>query len=200
MNSVIIEKHPFKPFLPRDAKLLMCGSFPPKQEKWSMDFYYPNYINDMWRIYGLIFLENKDALLNLKEKKTDKEKVKKLLLEKGIALAETAREVVRTKDNASDKYLEVIKKIDLPNILSQLPQCNNLATTGEKAAQIIAEITKTELPKIGEYQICKIITEEGSERIFNHWRMPSSSRAYPLKLEEKAKIYKEMMQNIGLIN
>ena len=45
-----IESHPLSPFLPEGARMLMLGSFPPKQERWSMDFFYPNWINDMWRI------------------------------------------------------------------------------------------------------------------------------------------------------
>ncbi|MGQ2387720.1 uracil-DNA glycosylase family protein, partial (plasmid) [Acinetobacter ursingii] len=42
-----IESHPLQPFLPSNAKLLMLGSFPPPKERWKMDFYYPNYQNDM---------------------------------------------------------------------------------------------------------------------------------------------------------
>ena len=32
------------------------------------------------------------------------------------------------------------------------------------------------------------------------WRMPSSSRAYPMKLEEKAKYYRDMMKQIGIVD
>ena len=42
-----IEQHPLRPFLPEGAQVLMLGSFPPPRSKWSMDFFYPNYINDM---------------------------------------------------------------------------------------------------------------------------------------------------------
>ena len=31
------------------------------------------------------------------------------------------------------------------------------------------------------------------------WRMPSSSRAYPMKLYEKARYYCEMMKTIGIL-
>jgi G:T/U-mismatch repair DNA glycosylase len=54
-----IEKHPLAPFLPDGARILMLGSFPPKEDKWSMRFFYPNWINDMWRIVGTIFYGNK---------------------------------------------------------------------------------------------------------------------------------------------
>ena len=50
-----VEWHPFEPFLPKNAKVLMLGSFPPQAKRWSMKFYYPSFINDMWRILGLIF-------------------------------------------------------------------------------------------------------------------------------------------------
>ena len=45
-----IEAHPFEPFLPQGARILMLGTFPPSEKRWSMKFYYPNFINDMWRI------------------------------------------------------------------------------------------------------------------------------------------------------
>ena len=55
-----VEKHPLEPFLPEKARILMLGSFPPSRKRWSMDFFYPNWINDMWKIWGLIFHDDKD--------------------------------------------------------------------------------------------------------------------------------------------
>ncbi|MEE1122607.1 MAG: hypothetical protein UHU06_03520, partial [Acinetobacter pseudolwoffii] len=60
-----IETHPLPPFLPPNAKLLMLGSFPPPATRWKMNFYYPNYQNDMWRIFGLIFFQNKCILFHI---------------------------------------------------------------------------------------------------------------------------------------
>ena len=51
----MIEVHPFEPFLPKNAKLLMLGTFPPAPKRWCMKWYYPNFTNDMWRIFGLCF-------------------------------------------------------------------------------------------------------------------------------------------------
>ena len=51
-----VEYHPLRPFLPENAKVLFLGSFPPQRKRWCMDFYYPNFINDHWRIEGQIFL------------------------------------------------------------------------------------------------------------------------------------------------
>ena len=52
-----IERHPFPPFVPRNAKVLILGTFPPKPVRWSMEFYYPNKTNDFWRIMGLILAQ-----------------------------------------------------------------------------------------------------------------------------------------------
>ena len=41
----------------------MLGSFPPKEDKWSMRFFYPNWINDMWRIMGYIFYNDKEYFI-----------------------------------------------------------------------------------------------------------------------------------------
>ena len=59
MNPLQPEIHPLAPFLPPNARLLLLGSFPPPRKRWSMDFFYPNYTNDMWRIFGLIFFDDK---------------------------------------------------------------------------------------------------------------------------------------------
>jgi G:T/U-mismatch repair DNA glycosylase len=57
-----IERHPWPPFIPAGARYLFLGTFPPQEHRWSMPFFYPNRTNDFWRIMGLIFLGNRDAL------------------------------------------------------------------------------------------------------------------------------------------
>ena len=44
-DEIKTEIHPLEPFFPQGARLLMMGSFPPKRERWKMDFYYPNFQN-----------------------------------------------------------------------------------------------------------------------------------------------------------
>ena len=80
----MIETHPFEPYIPDNAKILMLGTFPPKPERWSMDFFYPNKINDMWRIMGVIFYDNKDRFWDNNEKKFILNDIKTFLNEIGI--------------------------------------------------------------------------------------------------------------------
>lgn len=183
-----MECHPLEPFLPDGTRLLMCGTFPPARSRWSMEFYYPNFINDMWRIFGLIVYGDRDALVD-KERKTFRlDKIKEMLGTLHVGLSDTGKEVVRTMGNASDKYLDILSPINLEGTLAVIPECVAVATTGEKAAGVIASLTGTKAPAVGRFTECRI-----GERKFRHWRMPSSSRAYPLGLEKKAACYRDML-------
>ncbi len=193
------ETHPFRPFIPEGAKLLMCGTFPPQSHRWSMPFYYPNYINDMWRIFGLIYFDDKDYFVDIANKTFKLPLLKETLTRLQIALSDTGRCVIRKSGNASDKDLEIVEHIDLAAMLAEMPDCIAIATTGEKAAGVIAEISNSRIPKVGEYVEIKVKDSTGSERNLTHWRMPSSSRAYPLALDKKAAMYAKMLDSVGLI-
>ena len=191
-NEIKIEKHPFDPFLPVGAVMLMLGTFPPKPERWSMDFYYPNRMNDMWRLVGLIFYGNKNHFWIEEEKRFDLTRLKIFLAEKKIALFDTATHVRRLKDNASDKFLEIVETINLDDFFTARPTIKAIVTAGEKATGVIAEKAGVEVPKMGEVVNCSYHSHE-----FDLYRMPSSSRAYPLSLEKKADAYRTMFRQLG---
>ncbi len=189
-----IEKHPLKPFLPAKAKLLMLGSFPPQKKRWSMDFYYPNLNNDMWRIFGILFFDDKDYFLNETRKVFCRERIIDFLNEKGIALFDTASSIRRLQDNASDKFLEVVEATDVTALLRQLPECKAIVTTGQKATDTLRQQFNVEEPKVGDYS--EFIFEGRAMRLY---RMPSSSRAYPLALDKKATAYRIMYQDLQIL-
>ena len=189
-----IEQHPLGFFLPPDARLLMLGSFPPKRERWSMDFYYPNFTNDMWRIFGLVFFGDRDHFLLPAGKPFDRERIVEFLTEKGIALGDTAHEVVRLKDNASDAFLQVVTPVDLPGTLARIPHCEALVTTGQKATDTLLTLIDAAEPKVGGHSEFVF-----GERPMRFYRMPSSSRAYPKPLSEKAVAYRAMFEDLGMV-
>lgn len=196
LNDTPIETHPLPPFLPANAKLLMMGSFPPPQSRWKMDFYYPNYQNDMWRIFGLIFFENKEHFLDLPNKNFKEQAIREFLSQQGIAIYDTAYQVQRLKGNAADKFLVVTTPTDLKQLLSQIPECHALMTTGDKATDTMmlsmpADATKPSIGQVGHANF--------AGRQLQLYRMPSSSRAYPLSLENKANAYRDFFKEIGLL-
>lgn len=191
-TSVIpVESHPWPPFIPKGARVVLMGTFPPTESRWAMKFFYPNRTNDFWRIMSLIFLGDPEACYDREARAFRVDELKQLLTDHHIALAATTTKVRRLKGNASDKDLEIVEMVDLPALLAQIPDCRVIATTGEKAASVIAELTGTPLPKIGQ-------PLPYTDRI-SIWRLPSTSRAYPLPLPQKAEYYAAMFRSAGLL-
>ena len=191
----MIEEHPLEPFLPANARLLMLGSFPPQKKRWSMEFYYPNLQNDMWRIFGLVFFGDKERFLLPHKKAFSKEELIAFLTGKGIALFDAASVVRRLQDNASDKFLEVVEPTDVALLLKQLPKCQAIVTTGQKATDTLRTQFDVKEPSVGSSEPFTF-----GDRTLRLYRMPSSSRAYPLALEKKAEVYRLMFKELGLLD
>ncbi len=189
-----IERHPLPPFLPENARILILGSFPPQKKRWSMDFFYPNRSNDFWRIMGFIFYQNKEYFLTEDKKAFEKERLVKFLVEKGIALYDTATAIRRLQDNASDKFLEIVEPTDVASLLAQVPDCRAVVTTGQKAMDTLRVQFPIAEPRVGCFS-----EWEQDGRILRFYRMPSSSRAYPKPIEEKAIHYERMFQEVGIL-
>ena len=192
------ETHPFQPFLPQNAKILFLGSFPPQPHRWSMPFYYPNWINDFWRIIGLIHFNDKDHFCIIKEKRFNETAIQEFCAQAGLAFYDTATQIRRLKDNASDAFLEVVTATDIPALLQQIPLCTTIVTTGQKATEVIASTFNCHIPPIGSKINISIQTVNKNNtptvRPINFYRMPSTSRAYPLPLNKKADAYRQLFE------
>lgn len=188
------ELHPLEPFLPAGARLLMLGSFPPQRVRWSMDFFYPNLQNDMWRIVGLVFFADKSYFLTSDGKRFDKERIECFCREKGLALYDTAEEIIRLKNNASDNFLQVVREVYLAQLLALIPECRAIVTTGQKATDVIVRLAGCAEPPVGES-----VEFAYADRTLRLYRMPSSSRAYPKPVEWKADYYRRMFAACGML-
>ena len=189
-----IERHPLHPFLPPNARLLMLGSFPPPKKRWAMPFFYPNFSNQMWQIFGLVFYDDANRLIDKSTHTFKQSDIQALLEERGIAIYDTACAVRRLSGNASDKDLEIVEKTDISSLLSKIPHSHDIVCTGQKSFSVFADDYGVPIPTMGTYNKFTIAGQP-----MRLWRMPSSSRAFPMKLEEKAAYYREMMKTIGLI-
>lgn len=183
----MIESHPFEPFMPEGARLLMLGTFPPAEKRWSMPFYYPNFTNDMWRIVGLCFFGDKQHFVADDGRHYRLEELKSFLSRQGIALYDTCTRIIRTKNTASDKDLQVVEQTDVAALLRRLPACATVVTAGQLATSLCAAQFGVGEPRVGES--VAFCFEGRPMRLF---RMPSSSRAYPLSVEKKAEFYRQV--------
>lgn len=186
-----VERHPWQPFLPDGCRVLMLGSFPPARKRWCMDFFYPNFINDMWRIMGIVFYQDKSHFVDENRKKFLIDRIIPFLQDQGIGLFDTAVAVKRMKNTASDKDLEVVETTDLDSLLHHIPQCETVVTTGQKATDIFCGHFQIMQPKVGDFTPFTF-----NDRNMRLYRMPSSSRAYPMRVERKAEYYARMFQDI----
>ena len=195
MTKKIIETHPFPALLPAAATVMMMGTFPPTEDKRAMQFHYPNFQNDMWRIYGLIFFNDAAYFQRPSEKAFDAEKIKAFLRTKGIASCPTVLKAVREHGNASDKFLQVVETVDLAAVLAQMPDCRRICTTGGKATEVLIDIQGggIKMPKTGE-----TVPFPYTGRDLTLTRLPSTSRAYPLSLAKKAAAYRAFFEMAGL--
>lgn len=190
-----VEYHPLKPFLPDNAKVLFLGSFPPQRKRWCIDFFYPNFINDHWRIEGQLFFGDRNRFVDIAARRFKLEEIVAFCQEKGIAFYDTSTAIRRLKDNASDKFLEVVEPTDIPALITQLPCLRAIVTTGEKATDTIcASLHIPETPKVNTFVDIPHLfnNKEGQQLIL--YRLPSSSRAYPLAFDKKVAAYRQMFQ------
>ena len=194
-----VEYHPLIPFLPENAKVLFLGSFPPQRKRWCIDFYYPNFINDHWRIEGEVFFGDRNHFVDVEAKRFKINEIVSFCQDKGIAFYDTSTAIRRLMDNASDKFLEVVEPTDIPALISKLPHLRAIVTTGEKATDTIcASLQIPETPKVNTFVTIPQLLNHDSESIILY-RLPSSSRAYPLAFAKKAEAYRKLFEHIGLI-
>ena len=208
-----VEYHPLRPFLPERAKVLFLGSFPPQRKRWCMDFYYPNFINDHWRIEGQIFFGDKNHFVDLEAKRFRIDEIVAFCEEKGLAFFDTSTAIRRLQDNASDKFLEVVEATDIPALLKRLPHLRAIVTTGEKATETICRtMGMAETPKVNTYvrvsntdgtdETDSLANTDGTDMTNGGglllYRLPSSSRAYPLSFDKKVEAYRRFFDFIKI--
>ncbi|MBR6141382.1 MAG: uracil-DNA glycosylase family protein [Bacteroidaceae bacterium] len=187
-----IEYHPLRPFLPENARVLFLGSFPPQRKRWCMDFYYPNFINDHWRIEGQIFFGDKEHFVDTDNKRFKIKEITAFCREQGLAFFDTSIAIRRLQDNASDKFLEVVEPTDILALISRLPQLRAIVTTGEKATvTLCGSLGITVIPKVNT----SVAIPSPAAGILLY-RLPSSSRAYPLSFDKKVESYRKMFCEI----
>ena len=152
-----------------------------------MDFFSPNYINDMWRIFGICLYGDPMRFVDEERRTFRLGDIQAMLRERGVGLYDTATVVRRTRNTASDKDLEVVETTDFDALLRSAPECCAVVTTGQKATDLFAAHYGLSHPAMGHY-----VEFPFDGRTLRFYRMPSSSRAYPMRLARKAEVYQPL--------
>lgn len=129
-NSSTEHVHPFEPFVSKNTKTLILGTFPgkdftdPNKENDKEDWYYGNKRNEFWELieYALCCKEN--SLRKIKEKK-------EVLKKHNIGITDIIKKAKRKADNNSDKNLEVMKTNDLNSLLDKYKDIDTIVLTSK---------------------------------------------------------------------
>jgi len=175
-----------------------------------MSFFYPNYINDHWRLLGEIFFQNREYFVDPSHKTFRLAEIQSFLQEKGIGYYDTATVIRRLKANASDQFLEIVTPTDIPLLVRPLHALRVIVTTGQLATETLCQsLHISQCPQVGQWvnienlnqqvNFSENIVEAGFSKPISLYRLPSSSRAYPLPFFQKAEAYRKMFAFAGLL-
>jgi TDG/mug DNA glycosylase family protein len=161
--------HPFEPVIFEDSEILILGTFP-SIKSFENNFYYSHPKNQFWDILSVVFNDKKS--LTIEEKK-------KFLKKHKIALWDTICECKRKNGNSRDDNLKVLKPCSIENLLKKYPNIKKVAVTSRTAEKIIKKYFKNSTFSI----------------LHSPLYLPSPSPLNArLKLQEKAKIWKKLLQ------
>jgi len=122
----MLEIHPFEPFIPQEATMLVLGTFPPIERCRDFKFYYPNNVgNRFWVIIEYVF---NHKFQYWKENLAVEER-KALLDKKHIAITDMVDKCVRSESNSSDKNLCEIEFRNICKLLRSRPKIRKIILT-----------------------------------------------------------------------
>lgn len=90
----------------------------------------------------------------------------------------------------------MVEETDLSAMLLRLPHCRAVLTAGQLATTIACRQFNIPEPKVGEYVEFHLppSTIHHPQSTLRLYRMPSSSRAYPMSIERKAAYYQTVFE------
>jgi len=170
MVKNVIETHPFEVFIPKNIKSLIVGSFPGKQQTQSeldeTHWFYGAPRNQLWKILELVY---KTELKNRQQKQ-------RLFEEAGIGMTDIIKCCVRIEGTNLDENLYI----------------------KEYNKETIEKILEQHRPKV---LFTSRFVEKEFKKLFADYKnidiLPSPSpRYFRLRIEDKAKIYKEKLPKL----
>lgn len=151
-----------------------------------MHFFYPNFINDFWRIMGILFFEDRNHFVSVAgEKRFDEASIRSFAAEQGIAFFDTARRIRRLKAMPCLRCPPRSNRVDKHCCPSQPHHLRVIASS----PQVVWPgkcFAKHFMPSVSRPSVllCSALLRHTLRRDIEFWRMPSSSRAYPLALDK----------------
>jgi len=132
---ITTEQHPWKWYVPENAKCLVIGTHPPTKKNWSFDFFYPNKRNFFWKIIsGLL---NKEFVYNEGPQAVLERKEALALL--GVGVTDMGFVIERSGDSSLDENIRVKEYMEIHTILDLFPTIDTILLTsssGKSSARL----------------------------------------------------------------
>jgi len=165
---MFIHKHPYKPYIPKNAIKLIVGTLPPPRfsmgtlKKGDVDFCYGSIDGQLWKILDEIFTLN----LHFENTELAIQQRKKFLLENNLGICDIVESCERKKMDASDLGMSAIDLRDLLFYIKKHTSVHTLLLTGGsskngpeyhlrrqlKEKNIALKLISSETPKIHEFE------------------------------------------------
>ena len=129
---MFLHKHPYQPFIPKNATKLIVGTLPPprfsiqKLKQGDVDFCYGSIDGQLWKILDEIFQLN----LHFETSDIAIQQRKDFLTKNNIGICDIVASCNREKIDASDLGMKNIKLRDLNYFISKNPKIETLLLTG----------------------------------------------------------------------
>ena len=166
---MFLHKHPYKPFIPKEATKLIVGTLPPPRfstgdlHENDVDFCYGSYHNSLWKKIDVI--HNLGLRYDNSQEAIDERKA--YLVKHKIGVCDIVESAHREKIDASDLGMQNIKLRDLIGYLKRYPKIDRLLFTGGKSKNgpeyffrkhikdynLKLELVSNEVPRIHQFQL-----------------------------------------------
>ncbi|MFW6231103.1 MAG: uracil-DNA glycosylase family protein [Nanoarchaeota archaeon] len=177
----MIESHPYPPFIPKHATVLILGSFPPrrtyidKEGNQILSFFYQSKRNQLWKILEAIYGARLYHRIEDESIEENVERKKEFLAEHNIAIADIIKICRRKRPgSALDVDMEVLKLQPIDQLLRDNPSLQAVLCT----SAYVYDLMRKNFGDIGADLI----------------KLPSPSPRHILPFDEKARRYKEILE------
>jgi G:T/U-mismatch repair DNA glycosylase len=181
-----IETHPDWYHDIPEMKVMILGNFPPHRKKWDYEFYYPNKINNFWKVLAAL------AGKPLKEMKGGPavEERKRIMEKLKVGVFNIAKSIKRKGVSARDTDIEIVEYNDLVSVLKKHKELRKIVLAGYSAPNSTARkfieyldlqgisFERPTLIKMGSTFKIRFENREIECVILN-----STSTAFPIKLD-----------------
>jgi len=185
------EHHPNWYFEIPGMKVLILGSFPPHEKRWSYDFYYPNNSNPFWDVLAGVFgkkLKHYRCDAAVKERQ-------QLMIDTKIGVENLGQKIKRKGESAADKDIEIIKFRNIKGILDRHREIERILLPGYsgKSSTYHSFIRYLRENKIGRFEMptevkeCKTFKLYYADREIECVILNSTSPRKSMKLEDRVK-------------